>query len=79
MNDWPCDQLREKCDEQRIVQEITFSDEAFVGVNNKSNLLQGKKTDCKRESIVEKYKISTGQQIDVFYKKIQVLEIAKQR
>jgi hypothetical protein len=47
-NDGTSDQLRKECNEQAVVKEIEAHDPANIGVDKKSDLLEGEERNSKR-------------------------------
>lgn len=72
------DQLREKSDEQAIVQEIVFSRFTTVCIDEVRYLLECEKRDSQGQDNRFQVKTRTRQRIDVIDKEIRVFEITQQ-
>ena len=71
------DQLWEKNDKQRIIQEIFPGRLPACRVGEKTDLLKSEETDTQWHQHMQQRKVRVEQQIDVFQKKVKIFVVAE--
>ena len=75
-HDRPCYQLRKKADKGRIFDKtIVNSFFGFIAIDDKGNLMEGKKADSQRQKNVFPFPVPANCPINILQKKIIVFKV----